>query len=278
MAVTLNANTSTGFIATSDTSGVLQLQTAGTTAVTVDASQRVGIGLTPNAWSGSVVLQMTGPSLWGSTGLTHLSTNTYFDGSNYKYIATNFVTDAYQLNGAHVWRSAASGTAGTNVTYTATTTLNANGVLALSGASTSADGTGITFPATQSASSNANTLDDYEYGNYTSTITNTGGTITVTSQNAQYVKVGRMVNVSINITLGAPTTSGNLVFSLPFALGNSGSYPAVLNGRENAVTGSQLHGYTGGGSSTILTFTYNNQATAVNGYNLLFSVTYYSST
>jgi hypothetical protein len=40
MAVTLNANTSTGFIATSDTSGVLQLQTGGTTAVTVDASQR----------------------------------------------------------------------------------------------------------------------------------------------------------------------------------------------------------------------------------------------
>jgi hypothetical protein len=44
MAVTLNANTSTGFIATSDTSGVLQLQTAGTTALTVDASQNVGIG------------------------------------------------------------------------------------------------------------------------------------------------------------------------------------------------------------------------------------------
>jgi len=44
MAVTLNANTSTGFIATSDTSGVLQLQTGGTTAVTVDASQNVGIG------------------------------------------------------------------------------------------------------------------------------------------------------------------------------------------------------------------------------------------
>jgi trimeric autotransporter adhesin len=44
MAVTLNANTSTGFIATSDTSGVLQLQTGGTAAVTVDASQNVGVG------------------------------------------------------------------------------------------------------------------------------------------------------------------------------------------------------------------------------------------
>jgi hypothetical protein len=39
MAVTLNANSSTGFIATSDTSGVLQLQTGGTTAVTISAGQ-----------------------------------------------------------------------------------------------------------------------------------------------------------------------------------------------------------------------------------------------
>jgi len=44
MPVTLNANSSTGFIATSDTSSILQLQTGGTTAVTVDASQNVGIG------------------------------------------------------------------------------------------------------------------------------------------------------------------------------------------------------------------------------------------
>ena len=61
MAVTLNANTSTGFIATSDTSGVLQLQTAGTTAVTVDASQNVGLGVTPSAWgSGRKAIQIGG--------------------------------------------------------------------------------------------------------------------------------------------------------------------------------------------------------------------------
>jgi hypothetical protein len=40
MAVTINASTSTGLVQTADTSGVLQLQTAGTTAVTIDASQR----------------------------------------------------------------------------------------------------------------------------------------------------------------------------------------------------------------------------------------------
>ena len=44
MASIINAATSGGLISTADTSGVLQLQTAGTTAVTVDASQNVGIG------------------------------------------------------------------------------------------------------------------------------------------------------------------------------------------------------------------------------------------
>ena len=62
MAVTLNANTSTGFIATSDTSGVLQLQTAGTTAVTVDASQNVGIGTASPAYKLDVTGTIRGRS------------------------------------------------------------------------------------------------------------------------------------------------------------------------------------------------------------------------
>ena len=44
MASTINASTSSGLVNTADTSGVLQLQTANTTALTIDASQNVGIG------------------------------------------------------------------------------------------------------------------------------------------------------------------------------------------------------------------------------------------
>ena len=51
MTTTLNASTAGagGFIATSDNSGVLALQTGGTTAITVDTSQKVGIGTTSPA-------------------------------------------------------------------------------------------------------------------------------------------------------------------------------------------------------------------------------------
>jgi len=44
MTTTINASTSSGLVNTADTSGILQLQTASTAAVTVDASQNVGIG------------------------------------------------------------------------------------------------------------------------------------------------------------------------------------------------------------------------------------------
>jgi hypothetical protein len=44
MTTIINAATSGGLIQTADTSGVLQLQTASTAALTVDASQNVGIG------------------------------------------------------------------------------------------------------------------------------------------------------------------------------------------------------------------------------------------
>lgn len=76
--------------------------------------------------------------------------------------------------------------------------------LALQGA-TSQSGTGITFPATQSASSNANTLDDYEEGTWTPTITAATGTYTTVTSSGTYVKVGNLVTVKIRVDI---TTNG----------------------------------------------------------------------
>jgi hypothetical protein len=50
MASIINANTSGGLISTGDTSGQLQLQTGGTTALTVTSAQNVGIGTTSPAY------------------------------------------------------------------------------------------------------------------------------------------------------------------------------------------------------------------------------------
>jgi hypothetical protein len=90
---------------------------------------------------------------------------------------------------------------------------NANGgILQLSG--------GITFPATAVAATDVNTLDDYEEGTHTATLTpSTSGSITLNAsyQTLTYTKVGRLV--SIRGTLIASSSSspvGYVTVSLPF--------------------------------------------------------------
>ena len=76
-------------------------------------------------------------------------------------------------------------------------------------------GTGITFPATQSASTNANTLDDYEEGTFTlaSNFTITGA---LTQSNA-YVKIGRQVTLSYNFNAATSIvcTAGSSFLNVP---------------------------------------------------------------
>ena len=60
MTTTINASTSAGLVQTADTSGSLALQTAGTTAITVDTSQNVGIGTTSPSTYGKFVTYSSG--------------------------------------------------------------------------------------------------------------------------------------------------------------------------------------------------------------------------
>jgi hypothetical protein len=55
MVASINASTSAGVVTTADTSGILQLQTASTAALTIDASQRVLIGTTSASYGKLVI-------------------------------------------------------------------------------------------------------------------------------------------------------------------------------------------------------------------------------
>jgi hypothetical protein len=76
------------------------------------------------------------------------------------------------------------------------------------------------FPATQNASSDANTLDDYEEGTWTPALASTGGgAATYTTQIGNSIKVGRLVIASFNITLATKGTlaAGTVTITgLPF--------------------------------------------------------------
>jgi hypothetical protein len=99
--------------------------------------------------------------------------------------------------------------------------------MGVGGATPSGSGSGITFPATQSASSDANTLDDYEEGTWTPSV---GGTATYTTQKGTYVKVGRMVTCHFRITINLILTGSTVNLSgFPFTAAND-SYGDIYSG------------------------------------------------
>jgi hypothetical protein len=96
--------------------------------------------------------------------------------------------------------------------------------MGVGGATPAASGSGITFPATQSASTDANTLDDYEEGTWTPTIvgSTTAGTASYTTAQGYYTKIGNRVFLQCYINWGSGTGAGNLLIgNLPFATSSS---------------------------------------------------------
>jgi len=114
--------------------------------------------------------------------------------------------------------------------------------LGVGNATPSTSGAGITFPATQSASTDANTLDDYEEGTWTPVLNaeTTNPTVTYDAQVGTYTKIGRMVMIQLYLGTSARTGgSGNVRISgLPFtAANNSASYCGVMASQCGNLTG-----------------------------------------
>ena len=106
--------------------------------------------------------------------------------------------------------------------------LNTNGAFSLQNAVSNANGTGIVFPSAQNASTDANTLDDYEEGAWTATLKGSvSDPTTPVTATGRYTKVGRQVTVQVYIANVVTTgASGRIGISgLPFA--NNGSTETV---------------------------------------------------
>ena len=193
------------------------------TVLTLNGSGNLGLGVTPSAWGSSwqpslQVGTATLAYLNNSTNRAGFVSNAYNDNSNWKYMGTGASTTYIQYDGVHYFNSASSGIAGNNVTFTQVLSVGKDVSLALQGAD-SQSGAGITFPATQSASSNANTLDDYEEGTWTPSL---GGTATYTTQSGTYTKIGRQVTVSCKLQVNAIGTGTTTTFTgLPFTSANA---------------------------------------------------------
>ena len=115
--------------------------------------------------------------------------------------------------------------AGSFTTLSATTTGQVGTTLGVGNATPSASGAGITFPATQSASSDANTLDDYEEGTVTPTLTFGAGStgITYSINSGFYTKIGNQVCVTglIELSSKGSATGYADIRGLPFTVQNA---------------------------------------------------------
>jgi len=186
----LTSFTSGGVVYASSTSAL-----ATGSALTFDGTN-LGIGVTPSATeAGFTTLEVgaVGTGIFSNRTASNnsLLCNAYYNGG-FLFAGSGYASRYQQNAGAHIWQtSTASGTAGNTITFTQSLAVGKGTSLALEGA-TSQSGTGITFPATQSASTDANTLDDYEEGTWTPN-DQSGAGLTFTASGGRYVKVGRLV-------------------------------------------------------------------------------------
>ena len=237
--------------------------TTGTTVVLNNACT-VGDAVVTESFYVSSVLNAI-PNTGGSVSASNLAASGTGSSSNF-------------LRGDMAWTSATgTGSVALASLPTFTTTIG------VGGATASASGSGISFPATQSASSDANTLDDYEEGSWTPSV---GGNTTYTVQVGSYVKIGNLVYISgqVNINL-IGTGSLTSITNLPFSSKNIPGVQAinVCYYANSAITLTWVSGYVlnnstttnfTGNSTTATTIQQNGVSFFGNGATVVFNACY----
>lgn len=169
------------------------------------------------ALSGTGIAVHTGTSTWTERTITGTANKiTVTDGNGVSANPTITIPDAVTL-----------------VTPTVTGTLTAQSLVDISGASAGQ----IQFPVTQNASSDANTLDDYEEGTWTPGVAFGGATtgITYSSQTGLYTKIGRVVFLEgqIILTSKGSATGNATITGFPFTINGTAPSGSAIIGVNN---------------------------------------------
>jgi hypothetical protein len=113
-----------------DSNGVSTWSVGGSTAMTLNASGLLGLGVAPKTWSSglafevSSLLKIASSSLFGAA----IANNAYYN-VGWKYSTANTANLYQTISGEHRWLNAPSGTADAAITFTQAMTLDASGNL-----------------------------------------------------------------------------------------------------------------------------------------------------
>jgi hypothetical protein len=263
--ITFTGDTNTGIF--SPAADTIAFSEGGVESMRIDSSGNVGIGTSSPAYN----LDISG-NVSGIVTARILNNNSGSSSYSYLRIGNNANSDSGLLRNSSTNTSAYAGASSLNLYQGAVApigfvtnnvlrmSINAEApILCLAGGNTSATGAGIAFPATQSASSDANTLDDYEEGTFTATLTAATPPSTPPTATSAYTKIGNIVTVHINVVGNTTGASGELrVTGLPFTAAtfegqcgsawllqvtsNAGQIPYIASGATQIVFLSQNAG------------------------------------
>ena len=160
----------------------MKFYTNNTERMQITSTGNVGVGVTPETWSTTGVVQVGRVSLTGTPSAIggSLNWNAYYN-SGWKYKDSLQAGSMTLDNGKFTFKVAPSGTADAAISWT-------TGLEVLNDGKARAKN-GLLFGTDTAA---ANALDDYEEGTWTPVIQNTTGTF-ITSEAFNYVKVGKVV-------------------------------------------------------------------------------------
>ena len=229
MASIINAALSGGLVTSADTSGVLQLQTASITAVTVNASQNVGIGTTSPAYKLQVVgsVASTGGSsisVFGKTNSDSISNTLYIqnsDGSkaaNFQ-LGTSGILQTWVYGGSS-WVNATTIDSSGNVGIGTSSPSSFGTRLTVSGAANvygderkvlaAGVGAGISFFGVSESGGGVSQFGSIKGIKENATTANYAGALAFVTSNSANAQTERMrIDSSGNLLVGTTTTTGS---------------------------------------------------------------------
>jgi hypothetical protein len=207
--LTLNADgANNDIIFQSNGSNVATLDQAGTLTATTFTGAATDSTKVPLAGG-----TMTGKLTLPQAGLDLPTNNTYITGGGHN-VAQVDATMSYFYGGTGgvQFRTANNASALFDIDNTGNVTVTGGDIVF------GTAGKGICLGVTSNTDSN--TLDDYEEGTFTPTLTGSGSAASYTEQAGNYTKIGNLVHVTIKLACSKGTLSGGVYLdSLPFSAG-----------------------------------------------------------